>query len=110
MHRCAILTDRAWPPAAACCPGARCWSTCWAAGCSACWPACCSPARLGPRWAALAGTGVCGALTTFSTFGYETVRLAEEGSGVAAVANVAANVTGGLVAVTLGWMLGGWLG
>lgn len=64
---------------------------------------------IGPRWAALAGIGFCGALTTFSTFGYETVRLAEQGSGKAAVANVAAHVTGGLVAVTLGWMLAGWL-
>lgn len=65
---------------------------------------------VGPRWAALAGTGFCGALTTFSTFGYETVRLAEQRSGLAAAGNVAAHLTGGLVAVTLGWMLGVWLG
>ena len=65
---------------------------------------------VGPRWMVLAGTGFCGALTTFSTFGYETVRLVEQRSGVAAAGNVAAHLTGGLVAVTLGWMLGAWLG
>lgn len=50
----------------------------------------------------LLGTGLCGALTTYSTFSYETLRLAEEGARFAAVANVAATVLGGLVALFAG--------
>jgi fluoride exporter len=61
----------------------------------------------GPDWlVALAGTGFCGALTTFSTFGYETVRLAEEGRTVASAGNVAVSLAGGLAAAALGWWLG----
>ncbi|MBI0383663.1 fluoride efflux transporter CrcB, partial [Streptomyces albiflaviniger] len=36
----------------------------------------------------LLGTGLCGALTTYSTFSFETLRLAEEGARLFAVANV----------------------
>jgi CrcB protein len=50
----------------------------------------------------LAGTGLCGALTTYSTFSYETLRLAEEGAGFFAAANVVASVVAGLGAVFTG--------
>ncbi|MFI2369978.1 fluoride efflux transporter FluC [Streptomyces sp. NPDC018833] len=51
---------------------------------------------------ALLGTGLCGALTTYSTFSYETLRLAERGWKFLAVANVAASVLIGLGSVFLG--------
>ncbi|MFD9358961.1 fluoride efflux transporter CrcB [Streptomyces sp. NPDC060031] len=50
----------------------------------------------------LLGTGLCGALSTYSTFSYETLRLAERGWRFLAVANVAASVLVGLGAVHLG--------
>lgn len=55
----------------------------------------------------LVGTGLCGALTTFSSFGHDTVRLVEQGHVVRAGANVAANVTLALGAAALGVVLGG---
>jgi fluoride exporter len=54
---------------------------------------------------ALLGTGFCGALTTYSTFGHETLRLTEDGAGWYAVANVAASVTCCLAAGFAGLML-----
>ena len=52
---------------------------------------------------ALLGTGLCGALTTYSTFGYETVRLLEERARLYAVLNAAASVAAGLGAAYLGF-------
>lgn len=54
---------------------------------------------------ALLGTGLCGALTTYSTFAYETARLVETGSRFFALANVLATVGITLGAVTLGRMI-----
>ncbi len=47
-------------------------------------------------------TGILGGLTTFSTFGWETVRLFEEGTVALGAANIALNLMAGLVAVVLG--------
>lgn len=51
----------------------------------------------------LVGTGLCGALTTYSTFSYETLRLAEDGAKFYAAANVVASVVAALGAVFAGF-------
>lgn len=61
------------------------------------------------RLVALVGTGFCGAFTTFSTFSYESVVLAEDGSSRIAVVNVLASVAAGLAAAFAGWALTGSL-
>ena len=53
----------------------------------------------------IVGTGGLGAYTTFSTFTFETVRLAEEGAVEAALLNVGASLLVGLAAATLGLAL-----
>lgn len=50
----------------------------------------------------LLGTGLCGALTTYSTFSYETLKLYEDGAKGYAVLNVVASLAAGLGAVWLG--------
>jgi CrcB protein len=53
----------------------------------------------------LVGTGFCGALTTFSTFGYETLRLVEDGSYSQAALNAAVSILLGLGACAAGWWI-----
>jgi CrcB protein len=55
---------------------------------------------------AAAGTGFCGALTTYSTFGFETVRLIEDGARLYALLNVMASLTAGFGAAGVGYALG----
>jgi fluoride exporter len=59
---------------------------------------------------AFAGTGLCGALTTYSTFGYETVRLAEDGTPRRAAVYATASLVAGLAAAYAGMAVAGGLG
>ncbi|MGV9213579.1 fluoride efflux transporter CrcB [Micromonospora sp. RB23] len=60
---------------------------------------------VGPAVSALLGTGFCGALTTYSTFSYETLRLTRGGHRLLALANVVGSVAAGLTAASVGYTL-----
>jgi CrcB protein len=62
-------------------------------------------AGLGAAALALLGAGFCGGLTTFSSFGWETHRLSEDGAVGLAATNVVANTVGCLLAAGLGWLV-----
>ncbi|WP_346137351.1 CrcB family protein, partial [Lentzea roselyniae] len=53
---------------------------------------------------ALAGTGFCGALTTYSTFSYETLRLAEQKAYFYAAMNVVLSAVAGVGTALLAHM------
>jgi CrcB protein len=63
-------------------------------------------AALSPDALRLAGTGLLGSFTTFSTWMLETHRLGEDGQPRPAVANVLISLLAGLVSVWVGRQLG----
>lgn len=62
-----------------------------------------SASALRPDLALLIGTGVCGALTTFSSFGFETMRLLEDGAVLEAGLNVLGSVVLSVLAASAGF-------
>ncbi|MEU7135135.1 fluoride efflux transporter CrcB [Streptomyces sp. NPDC046261] len=58
------------------------------------------------QWRLLLGTGLCGALTTYSTFSYETLRLAEDGARGYAALNAVGSVVCGVGAAFAGAVAG----
>ena len=63
--------------------------------------------QLSEEWRLLLVTGGLGALTTFSAFGFDTLMLARDHTVALAMLNTVANVALCLLAVWLGWWLGG---
>jgi CrcB protein len=65
---------------------------------------------LDPRTIALIGTGFCGALSTYSTFSYESLKLTSGGARFYSIANVLLSLVAGIGAASFGWTLGHALG
>ncbi len=62
-------------------------------------------AGIDPVWRLLIATGFVGAYTTFSTFEYETERLAANGALAWGIVNILTSVIAGFIAVRLGIVL-----
>lgn len=59
-----------------------------------------------PELVAAIGFGFCGGLTTYSTFGYETLQLLEAGGSRYGLANIAVSIAAGLATAAAGWTAG----
>lgn len=59
-----------------------------------------------PAVVAVVGVGFCGALTTYSTFSFETFRLIEKGEWFYATTNLLISLLAGFGAVSIGWAIG----
>lgn len=57
---------------------------------------------LAPEWRLFAITGLCGALTTFSTFSLEMLSALQEGKWALALAGILLHVVGSLLMTALG--------
>jgi CrcB protein len=66
-------------------------------------------AQVGAGAIFVAGGGLIGSFTTFSTWMFETQRLAEDGEVALAGWNIAASVAAGTMAAIAGWGLGALL-
>lgn len=60
---------------------------------------------LSPLWRHFLVAGLCGSLTTFSTFGYQSIELVSGGDLGLAGLNVVSNLVIGFAAVAIGLML-----
>jgi len=63
-------------------------------------------AHIAPAIMALVGSGFCGALSTYSTFGYDVMRLTDQGARLQAVLNVAVSLVAGIGAAAMGVAVG----
>ena len=61
-----------------------------------------------PRLRIVVGTGGCGGLTTWSTFSWESVRLAGDGHLRPAVANALGGLAASVAAGAIGFALAAW--
>ncbi|RKD34222.1 hypothetical protein BET03_07790 [Thermohalobacter berrensis] len=61
--------------------------------------------ELNPQIKLFIGTGMLGALTTFSTFSFETISLIRESSYSLAILNILLNIIIGLAGVWLGFIV-----